>query len=309
MRDGIGRREFLKQQITAGVILGFPFLEGCGQPKGKEPTATPPKYLALALERMRAEARPGIVIVVPAEPGQAEALSTDLSYLIGATDAACKAAQKPTPTKGFVPPPVSGGDPIAQRLFCQAVFVCLTRADAARAFPDLKPDTAAVLLDPAGKLVDQLAAAPDLFKKDFGERMGAFLHGAKGERLAAHAAAQRAALGAEFCGKFDRAVRDLDSEDFETREKASKQLGEMGRRCPLMLAKAMTDSDGLEARYRIVKVFDGLYAGAPQQEPGPRLPYGMTWQQVQFDPCPGCGRVAMPAANREFLRLITEKPK
>ena len=308
MHDPIGRRDFLKKNMAAGLLLGFPFLEGCAQEKPSSP-AKKPAHLELALERMRTGLMPGVVIVVPEQPERAEQLANELSYLVGATDAMRKAAVLPVRIKGFVPDPVSDGDPLAHRLFCQAVFVCVNAKDARLAFPDLKADTAALLLDPSGKLVDQLAVTPTLFSKDFGERMGHFVHGAKGERLTAAAAAQRSTLGVEFCGRFDKAVRDLCSDTFEVRETASRQLADTSQHAPLLMAKAMNDSTDLEARYRLMIAFDGLYAAAPQEKSGPRLPFGTSWQQVQFDPCPGCGRVAMPAASRAFLRFAAEKPK
>src|SRR5262249_33520940 len=146
----------------------------------------------------------------------------------------------------------------AQRLFCQAVFVCLHRDEVKRIYPELGRISVAVLLDLDGKPIAQLAGSPDLFDNGFTAKMGAFLHGDKGERLAEMVKAQRTVLGAAACRRFDKAVKDVDSEEFETREAGSRVLAEIGSKAPFLLVAAARSAPGPEARYRIEAVFDKI---------------------------------------------------
>ena len=75
----------------------------------------------------------------------------------------------------------------------------------------------------------------------------------------------------------------------------------------LLIVVTARSTPGPEARYRIEEVFEKVYADAPQEKPGSRLPFGTQWEKVAFDPCPGCGRVALPAVSRMYIRCITGK--
>ena len=118
-----------------------------------------------------------------------------------------------------------------------------------------------------------------------------------------------AELGPAACTQFDAAVRDLDADAFPVREAASKKLAELAPRAPALLAEALEGAPSLEARCRITRLFDELYAATPHGQPGPRLPYGVAWASERVDPCPGCGLGVMPAGTRLFLRFATDKEK
>jgi hypothetical protein len=305
MHTPLARREFLKHGAAVTAVLGFPFwdhLTGADTPE-----KAPADLLTLARERMKQEAKPGVIIVIPPDAKAAQRLANDLAGLLGAREMACGVVE-PIRHKN-VPAPVGAGNPAAQRLFCQAVFVCLPFEQARRAAPDLAPDTAAVLLDVAGKPVETIKTEPTLFGKDFVARMSSFIYGKEGQHLAAVVQAQRGALGKASSEQVDAAVRDLDSNTYATRETASRRLAELAPRATALLAAALQTNPPLEPRRRIERILDDVYAAAPPEKPGPRLPYGVQWQARAFDPCPGCGLSSAPLPSRQFLRFVTEKPK
>lgn len=91
------RREFLVQAGGCSLILGFPLL-GCRTQE------VPPKaslWLDRALQRMRAERKPGIAIRVPDGPAERETLAVSLVQLIDSRDEDVR------------------------EIFCESVFVCL----------------------------------------------------------------------------------------------------------------------------------------------------------------------------------------
>src|SRR5262249_59808870 len=119
MHEDMRRRDFLKRG-GAGLLLGFPFLAGCDEKaKPDDPSKAPQsEFLAQARERMREETKPGIILVIPEDVHQAEALGDQLSALIGATDAIKKQDAQPARIKGVGVLPAAGdGVKSAHRLF------------------------------------------------------------------------------------------------------------------------------------------------------------------------------------------------
>jgi hypothetical protein len=264
--------------------------------------------LAQARQRMTEGVRPGIVIVIPPEPKAAQVLAADLGRLLGAGDACDETVVRKVRIRGPQQPAANGPtDPAVQRLFCQAVFVCIPFADVQKAFPDLKPGTAAVLLNAGGRAADCAAAEVGLFGKDAAVKLTRFLHGAKGEYLEATAASQRAALGTALSGQYDAALRDLDADGFAEREAASKKLAELAPRAPALLAAALRDATELEPRRRLERLFSDLYQTEPPAKGVARLPYGVRFESVHVDPCPGCGMGTLPPGSRQFVRFLTDK--
>ncbi len=309
MTTPVGRRDFLEQSAATGLLLGFPFLvpqEGAGA----EPAPTGAELLDLARRRMKQEVRPGVVILIPPDPDDAQRLARDLGDLLGAGNEWCFFVSGKEREEVGKPPVTGATDPSVQRLFCQAVFVCVPLADVRKAFPDVRPGSAALLLDAAGRPLDQLAADPTLFGKDFPAKMKRFLHGPRGAHLATAGAAQRAALGPAAAAQLDAAVRDLDADDFTARENASRRLAELAPRAPALLAAALEAAPGLEPRRRLERLFADLFWTAAAEKPGPRLPYGVRWETVTkgVDPCPGCGMGGFWLyRSRLFLRFVTDK--
>jgi hypothetical protein len=309
----LGRREFLKQNVAAGVLLGFPFLvpeETAAGADAAPAPATGAELLAQARQRMAESVRPGVVIVIPPDAKAAQVLAADLGRLLGADDACEELVVRKVRVMGPQQPAAHGPtDPTVQRLFCQGVFVCVPFADVQKAFPDLKPGTAAVLLNAEGRAADCAPAEAGLFGKDVAVKLTQFLHGAKGERLAAAAAAQREALGTALSGQLDAALRDLDADGFAEREAASKKLAELAPRAPALLAAALRDATELEPRRRLERLFTDLYQTEPPAKGVTRLPYGVRFESVHVDPCPGCGMGTLPPGSRQFVRFITDKPE
>jgi hypothetical protein len=269
-------------------------------------------FWELARERMKQEVKPGVVIVVPPDRSKAAELAYHLGQMIGATEAGME-MEKHNGTLRFKgwggPEPHGPGDPAAQMLFCQAVFVCLTAEETKQAFPDFKAEAALILLDLEGKPLDCLKPDGHLFGKDFAERMARFLYGDKGQHLQPVVEAQRKALGPAVCDQLDAAIRDLDSSKFTVRQAASRRLEELAPRATGPLAAALEKKPPLEVRRRIEQLFREIYAAAPQLQPSPRLPFGVQWEVQHVDPCPGCGQGFLPHGSRLFLNFIANRPK
>jgi hypothetical protein len=316
----LNRRDFLKRNAAAGLILGLPLLEGC-YPTGKEEprpraasglSAVADELLTEARQRMKKETKPGVVLVIPAKPDAAKALAADLSRLLGISGSAC-AAPPVAPANGKAAGPARidpagaacppGMDAFLRRLFTRAVFVCLPADDVRTLYPAVRSDGAAVLLDVSGKPIDQLASRPELFSKDFTAAMTKFLSGPKGEHAAAVRDAQRAALGTAKAAQVDQDLRDLDSDRFAAREMASRQLRETAATTTTLLATALDDAKSPESRKRLEAIFEELYLGVPAGTAGVRLPYGVEIDQPKFDPCPACGMAFIANEGLVFIRF------
>lgn len=299
------RREFLKQSAAASVILGFPFLHTSAQvPKN----GSQADFMKLAQERMKQENKPGIAIVVPPNPEAAELLGEQLARLIGVSGPLTQ-VDREVRGKGIHLFPIGGGDAATHRLFCQAVFVCQATDPPPQPGPAIKPEVSLVLMGENGWPQERVTIGLDQFGKDFTSTVTQLLHGEKGERLALTVKAQRAALGAEACAKFDKALAQLDADEFQTREAASKQLGQLAPRATALLAAALEKKPTPEVRRRLEEIFDNLHAATPQDKPGLRMPYGAEWKTRTVDPCPPCGLSQAPNPTRVFLNFVTTKAK
>lgn len=302
----LARREFLQYAATA--VIGFPFLDQFSQAAEPLPKAD---LLALARERMKQEIKPGVVIVIPAKPEDADRLANDLAQLLGGHDADC--ARWPTQETQHRTVMLGAGDFSAQLLFCQAVFVCLPADQARKAFPDLPANAAVLLLDLAGKPATSLPAQPELFGKEFNTRMADLLYGKDGERLAETVRAQRQALGDALAGQFDRAMRDLESDHFATRQAATEQLEKLAPRATALLASAYRTRPPLDLARRLDQQFANIYKAAPADKASARLPFGVAWNK-RTGGCGGeifakCGLSSAPPPTRQFLRFLTETQK
>lgn len=294
------RREFLKQSAAATLILGFPLLERLS------PAAEPAEgkdWLAEARERIKTEKKPALVLLFPADaPGynrMAEGLAQQLD-----NGTAFVALTQP----GIACNHVGPKDAAVQRLFCQAIFVCLPDERGRKEFPKIKADTAIVLLGLDGEVAGELANDPELYGKDFGSKLTELLHGARGERLAAVNSAQREAIGKEAVTQLDAGLRDLAAEAFPVRQAAQKQLSPLAPRVPAALAAALRERPALDTSRRIDRLFDEIYTDSMKEKPGSRLPYGVVVQVSNANTCK-CGMTFTPADARLFLRFVTEKSK
>lgn len=323
--NDLARRDFLKYSGTA--ILGFPFvvagaeaaepalrpsapradlLDGLHGKATPLQSATPDELLTAARERMKQECKPGVVILVPAEPNAASKLAADLATLLG--------GKKPAGAVGDLvpadqPPAAEAGNPEAHQLFCQAVFVCVNAESVRKLFPQCQADTAALLLDPVGKPLAEAKASETLFSSGFVGQLTELLHGKQGERLATTIRAQRTALGKEAAERVDAALRALDAEQFFTRQQAAVVLGGLAPRATAQLAAELRKKPSLEKRRRVEYFFDEIYAAASEDKPSVRLPFGTQWQLVPAHACFACGRSAVPLPARLFLRFLVQDKK
>ena len=302
----LARREFLQYSATA--IIGFPFLDARSQAAEPMPKAD---LLALARERMKQEIKPGLVVVVPAKHEDAEKLAHQLSQLLGGHDASCAL----WPTRGSDGSIVllGQGDFSAQLLFCQTVAVCLPVEQAKKSFPELPADAGVLLLDLEGKAVTSLPAHPELFGKEFTARATELVHGKNGERLAAMVRAQRQALGEALAAQFDRALKDLESDNFATRQAATDALEKLAPRSTALLASAYRTRPALDLARRLDQLFSIVYKAAPADKASARLPFGVAWNQ-RSGGCANnvfakCGLSSAPPPARLFLRFLTETQK
>jgi hypothetical protein len=151
-----------------------------------------------------------------------------------------------------------------------------------------------VLLGLDGKPAATLPERPGLFQEGFVPAMTELLHGARGERLAALAAAQRKALGVEMAARVDAAVKDLDNDRFRKREAASALLARSAKRTTAILLRAEQTAPSLEARRRLERLLEAVQNAAASR-PNRMLPYGARWEEVPRD-----GR---PEGGKRFLRF------
>lgn len=190
-----------------------------------------------------------------------------------------------------------------RRIFCEAVFVCLFGDAVTQHFPKHKPDGSVLCLDPEGKVLDECPYEAGLFRGKFVDAMTALLHGRDGKRLCASAETQRKALGEAVYAKTDKALSRLGSEDYQTREAASRELFAIAPRAMALLIQAQLASKDPEVQTRIAEIFDRLFSSAPTDKPGLRLPYGFEAQVL--DPCPACGMGMIWPASKTFLNMLT----
>lgn len=313
MGSELGRRAFLQQNIAAGLVLGLPLLRATAGPslaKVGPPPISGAELLDQARKRMKDELRPGVVLVIPTDPGRVGSLTNALGRLMAPPDG-CDVPAAPvkavkTPEKKAVAAVCGATDPALQRLFCEAVFACVPVDDVRAAYADVRADAALVLLDAQGKFLADLPYAPGLFEKDFVTRLTEFVHGPEGKHLASAARAQRAALGEAKSAALDRSLADLDSDDFSQREQASRHLGGLAPRAPAVLVRGIQDVSTLEARYRLERIFSARFA-ALADCPGDRLPYGVRFEAVAVHSCPGCGMAILPQSSRQFVRFLATK--
>ncbi len=311
MRETSSRRDFLMQAVAPSAVLGFPFLCSltAAGPEGGPPLLSPlPDFLALARQRMKRETRPGVILVIPPDPGSRQRMALGLAGVIGAPPKARALEQKgPAVFKGWGHvPPAGPGDSAAQRLFCQAVFVCLPEEEVRKLVPDLKPDDRAVLLGLDARPDGRLRGDLSFYEKGFAARVAELLHGERGQHLAAAAGAQRRALGEPLARRCDADLLALGADRFAARQAAHDRLAGLAPRIPALLEQALHARPVLEVRRRVERLFEDLYARGPDDSSSPRLPFGVEWREEKVDPCLGCGLSSAAFPSRLFLRFATD---
>ena len=318
------RRTFLARTTAAAAVLGFPFAVRAGG--GETPDAAsaerpPVDYAALfaeARERMQREHKPGVVIVIPPDPDDAAALELAITALL-------------------VPSVTSRGgrenvglDAATARLFSRAVFVALPQDEVQKRFPRADVDALCLILDAAGNVVEPVAPPPvDQASRhnpvaplgaDFATGINARLDGPDGQRLAADAKAQRAAL-ADGGREIDRLLELLATDSERARELAAQGLAaQAAAGTAILLEKRKTASPELAGR--IDGAFVATCGDLAPDAAAPHLPYGVAWRDFTvFLDCGGvcatlgdrrvdivapakCGLSRPGPAARRFLRFL-----
>lgn len=274
----LDRRTFLKTTAAASVVFGVPVLGYLA--KADEAASDP---LPEALKQAKIDRKLVVAILVPATRA-AVTITQGLAQLLASEDAAVR------------------------RIFCEAVFVCLDSNETARHFPKHAADGRALCLDASGKALDQCAFDGEMYGKKFVTSFRELIHGKDGQRLRDLAKEQRSGLSAADCAGLDKAVGKLGAAKFEEREAATKELLALAPRATAILALAQDQGKDPEANGRIGEVFNRLFAAAPSDKPGPRLPFGFVLRPGGYrfyDPCPPCGMGMIWPNSRLFLRAIT----
>jgi hypothetical protein len=273
---------------AAALALALFSARAFGQQVAGNPPLSP---LELALQRVKQDLKPAVIILVPEEATAKETLAARLTGLVSGNRRRQARA--------------------LEFLFAEAVFVCAPAAQVHKTFPTTPPTATVLLIGPEGKPVASLADGPGLFEEGFVPQMTELLHGRRGERLAVAAKAQRRSLG-DLAAQVDVALHDLDSDLFRKREAASGFLAGTAERSTAVLVEARLKAPSLEAKRRLERLLDGVLANAVWQF-GSNLPYGVRWGEAPEEGCPGNGQANALGAviggsgpGRPCLRFVTE---
>jgi hypothetical protein len=321
--SSLNRRAFLSHSLAAAAATGMPLISWAteGAPEKAVPSAPPAQAEAalanepwrLALERMKAENKPGIVFLLPSDAEQAAKLTVQLqNWLADGPMMPSKFAPRlflsldhnKLPGCQAVDQPPVPKNAVARQLLTQAVFACAPRRSGdAKDRPATEP--VVLLLAPDGKTIVE-ASAKDMVEGNFSERLADFFHGEKGERLAERCRIEREALGADETKKVAAAIDALDSDDFAVREEGQARLKPLTPKIMALLTVALRDKPSVEKGRRLELLFDTIYEEATAKKPAALLPYGVRWQFKERAACPACGLGSVPPPARKFLALLTQ---
>lgn len=212
-----------------------------------------------ALDLMRAEGRPGLVIVVPDD------------------------AQSLWNASAQVTPIIRGGDLAAREVLSQAVVICMRVSQARDRIAGFggRPG-AMILIDDTATMIDVGGSWDDLTPERFGPAAARVVFGEFDTRLQERADRVRDAMSDE-----DReAFENLAGPEWRVREQATDTLaGRAAELTPLLVWMGRHESD-LEVAGRcqeaFLRHFDSLGEGAA----GRRLPFGVRWRERG-----GCGDI------------------
>ncbi len=305
-------RTFLARTTAAAAVLGFPFAVRAGG--GETPDAAsaerpPVDYAALfaeARERMQREHKPGVVIVIPADPDDAAALELAITFLLAPTIVG------PIVVDGkFVRD--AGPAPATARLFTRAVFVALPRDMIAESFSRADAAAFSLIVDSEGNVVESVPAPAmpadaaeralptAAFSLDLVTDVNARLDGPNGQRLATDAKAQRAAL-ADGGREIDRLLELLATGSERARELATNGLAaQAAAAAAILLEKRNTAAP--ELAERIDAAFVAACGKLKPDAIAPHLPYGVAWRN--FKVFEGCGETTAKLGDR-VLQLAAQ---
>ena len=290
------RRQFLVHTGRLSLVVGLSDVllrAGARAQELEKSAASRPRGDAwvAALERMRAERKPAIVLRFPADAAARDKLvkAIDDAFGIGIDHDACE-------------------------LFSEAVVVCLESDAVDRRVEGARAEENAWLLSDDGKLVEgatlagaELAAA-DLFVA----RLRRLLHGEKNARLRERAAAARRTAPKDLLARFDAFAAERPTPEEETyRPELSRALAPIAA----VVALARAEATDKQLRRRLGVLFCVHLDAFEERDPGPVLPYGLALVEGSSNGCGApihgknesgiaCGMAEMTKASRRFVGSI-----
>jgi hypothetical protein len=276
----IDRRDFLGFAATGPLIFGLCDLFAQDQDQDAPP------WWKSALQRMKETGRPGLVFIAPESSDRRTELGWAIRDLL------------------------ESGDSRAQEVFCASVVVCLRSEMAAACLPGDAAPNRMVVLDPAGKVVENAEITGDELKNPeaFEERMSKFLHG-EGEARLALAAEQirtRLTMGEKL------ALAGLSSELVEERDRNARELAKSAEALMPLLIFERRCSKNPERAGLLRQIIDARFGAADELSPGPRLPFGAKFTPF-FGGCGAesgdgvsiqCGMARMEGKGQRFLEFL-----
>lgn len=248
------RRTFLFRTGSAAAVFGLPSL-GCHATRR-------PQALKEALQRMRAENKPGIAIRLSADPATRHLPGHALLYHLNHEEAD------------------------SRETFAESVFVCLDSAVLQDHLRGVDPAHSIVLFDTGGYAY---AGVRHDFAKDwehFMPRVRALIHGPGNARLQARAEAIRKAADPSAVEALDRLGGEADQETL---------LRHAPTIAPLLVHARLVAAD--KARQEALRdVIEKYYDSVGTLTAGPKLPYGVESRPGSS----GCGDDCDEAGPRNY---------
>lgn len=282
----MNRRRFLKQSATAAaaVVLGVPAvtLAKSLRYRGRGPLAQGGDPMPEAITQAKSENKLILAVLLPADQLSATQIVSRFPELLASGD-------KPT-----------------RRIFCEAIFATIPAQAAATRFPKHKADGRILCLDSSGEPLEERDSPTDLSAQQFAPAMALLLHGKDGARLAKQVDLQTKALDETGRKKLDGLLKDLGSEEFKTRENASKELLALAPQCTALLAQAHAAARDPEVKQRITVIFDRVFESGEADKSGPRRIHGVVVGAFQNNyPAVDCGMATTWPLSRTFLAMLS----
>ena len=292
----IDRRSFLIGAAGSTVVglssLAGQEVRGVLSP-GKGLPAAPPKPLADALSRMRAENKPCIILRIPDDKEWRHSPGHCLIYFL------------------------NQGEPGIRELFAETVLVCLETPTLRQHVPEATPSHDLILLDAEGKAQDGLPFNYQETWLKMPEAIRGLAHGTGGARLKERATALRQKASPAFLAALDRVGTDA--------EKPGDDKAELRKEAPRMiplLVQSRLEARAASRQQALRDLIDEVFLSSPLATGGSRLPFGVDTvpyvggccddQCKEQPPREGpiavaaCGMAAVPQNARAFLRYLTK---
>jgi hypothetical protein len=269
------RRAFLIQSGSALGVLGLGYLlwEDAAPPpripgdSGRPPVARPPTgLLKAALERMRAESKPGIALRIPSDKANRHEPGHAIVHLLNQMD------------------------PGSIRLFAQAVIVCLESAVVEEQLAGAGPSHNLILFDGSRRAVAGLAFDYQHFWQGFAPELLGLVQGKDEGRLRSQAESIRRATPSPVIDALER----LDSEG--DRKVVALHAP---RIAPLLVYEEMQPNQEYRKK-ALTEILRQYVESASPTAPGPRLPFGV---EASAD-AGGCGDDCHERSDEQRRRVV-----